>query len=442
MERSNNEPMTTDAITIQAPPPTATAAGESLELATATAFFDAAAERLGLPDHERELLWRPELELEVRIPIELRNGQVRVYSGFRVQHNGSRGPFKGGLRFHPKVDRREVRALASLMTWKTAIASVPYGGAKGGIDCAPEELEAADLETLTRTYMNKVESILGAKRDIMAPDIGTSARMMGWLMDQYSISRGFEPAIVTGKPVELGGSLGRESATGMGVAYMLACAAQDLGRDLAGLRIAIQGYGNVGRWAAEGLASLGARIVAVEDAAGAVGAERGLDVLALSAHVAEAGTVAGFPGGEPLTHAELLACDCDAFVPAALGGMVDEEAAGLLRCSILVEGANGPTTPAAETQLLDRGVLVIPDVMANVGGVVVSYFEWVQNLQHFQWSAEDVDQRLRERIAAVYHDVAARRTASGGDASLRLAAYELALSRVLTAAKQRGYTSG
>jgi glutamate dehydrogenase (NAD(P)+) len=433
--------MTAESSAMRAPVP-ATAERESPELAIATAFFDAAAERLGLPDHERELLWRPELELEVRIPIELRSGVVRVYSGFRVQHNGSRGPFKGGLRFHPDVDRWEVRALASLMTWKTAIASVPYGGAKGGIDCAPEELETADLETLTRTYMNKVESILGATRDIMAPDVGTSARMMGWLMDQYSISRGFEPAIVTGKPVELGGSLGRESATGRGVAYMLECAAKDAGRDVGELRIALQGYGNVGRWAAEGLAARGARIVAVEDAAGAVHAEHGLDVRALTAHVAEAGTVAGFPGGERIAHEELLACACDAFVPAALGGMIDEDAARLLRCSILVEGANGPTTPAAEADLLDRGVLVIPDVMANVGGVVVSYFEWVQNLQHFQWSAEDVDQRLRERIAAVYHDVCAQRAVAGGTSSLRLAAYELALSRVLTAAKQRGYTSG
>lgn len=416
-------------------------ARQSPELAIATAFFDAAAERLGLPDHERELLWRPELELEVRIPIELRSGEVRVFAGYRVQHNGSRGPFKGGLRYHPHVTLREVRALASLMTWKTAIASVPYGGAKGGIDCDPAELQAADLETLTRTYMNKIEAILGAKRDIMAPDVGTSARMMGWLMDQYSIQRGFEPAIVTGKPVDLGGSLGRESATGMGVAYMLECAAEQLGRPFDEMRVALQGFGNVGRWAAEGLDRLGARIVAVEDAGGAVHAERGLDVRALEAHVDEAGTVAGFPGGEPLAHDELLACACDVFVPAALGGMIDERAAGLLRCSILVEGANGPTTPAAEEQLLDRGVLVIPDVMANVGGVVVSYFEWVQNLQHFQWSAEEVDQRLRQRIAAIYRDVSALREADDAP-SLRLAAYELGLSRVLGAARQRGYTSG
>jgi len=413
----------------------------SSELQIATTFFDAAAERLGLPDHERELLWRPELEIEVRIPIELRSGEVRVFSGYRVQHNGSRGPFKGGLRFHPDVDRSEVRALASLMTWKTAIASVPYGGAKGAIDCAPAELELADLEAITRTYLNKIESVLGSKRDIMAPDVGTNARMMGWLMDQYSISRGFEPAIVTGKPVELGGSLGRESATGMGVAYMLACAARDAGRELAGQRVALQGFGNVGRWAAGGLAAFGAHVVAVEDAGGAVHAERGLDVAALGAHVDEAGTVAGFAGGEPISHDELLAVECDAFVPAALGGMIDERAADLLRCSLLVEGANGPTTPAAEALLLERGVQVIPDVMANVGGVVVSYFEWVQNLQHFQWSAEEVDQRLRERVDAVYRDVCACR-ATSGDGSLRLAAYELALTRVLTAARQRGYTSG
>jgi glutamate dehydrogenase (NAD(P)+) len=439
MERSNSMPMTSETITIQAPPADD---GQSPELATAETFFEAAAERLGLPEHERELLWRPELELEVRIPIELRSGDVRVYAGYRVQHNGSRGPFKGGLRYHPEVTQRETRALASLMTWKTAIASVPYGGAKGGIDCDPAELTPADLETLTRTYMNKVESILGATRDIMAPDVGTSARMMGWLMDQYSISRGFEPAIVTGKPLDLGGSLGRESATGMGVAYTLEQAAAELGLELDGLRVTLQGFGNVGRWAAEGLDRMGARVVAVEDAGGAVGREGGLDVRALVAHVAEAGTVAGFAGGEPLSHDELLAVPCEVFVPAALGGMIDERAAALLRCAVVLEGANGPTTPAAEAALIERGVLVIPDVMANVGGVVVSYFEWVQNLQHFQWSAEEVDQRLRQRIAAIYRDASAARAAAGDAPSLRLAAYELALSRVLGAARQRGYTSG
>ena len=417
-------------------------ARQASELSTASAFFDAAAERLRLPDHEREVLWRPELELEVRIPIELRSGEVKVFSGYRVQHNGSRGPFKGGLRFHPEVDRGEVRALASLMTWKTAIASVPYGGAKGGIDCAPELLAAADLETLTRTYMNKVEPILGAKRDIMAPDIGTSARMMAWLMDQYSISRGYEPAIVTGKPVELGGSLGRESATGMGVVYMLQRAAREIGRDVRDLRVSIQGFGNVGRWAAEGLARLGARVMAVEDVTGAIARGRGLDIAALRRHALEAGGVAGFADSEPLTHEEFLAWDCDAFVPAALGGMIDEHAATLLRCAILIEGANSPTTPAAEAALQQRGVLVVPDVMANVGGVVVSYFEWVQNLQHFQWSAQDVDQRLRERITTIYDDVSSRQALARDAPSLRIAAYELALSRVLDAARQRGYTSG
>jgi glutamate dehydrogenase (NAD(P)+) len=412
------------------------------ELSTAAAFFDAAAERLRLPDHEREVLWRPELELEVRIPIELRSGEVKVFAGYRVQHNGSRGPFKGGLRFHPEVDRGEVRALASLMTWKTAIASVPYGGAKGGIDCAPQLLAAADLETLTRTYMNKVEPILGAKRDIMAPDIGTSARMMAWLMDQYSISRGYEPAIVTGKPVELGGSLGRESATGMGVVYMLERAAKEIGLDVREMRVSIQGFGNVGRWVADGLAGLGARVVAVEDVSGAIGSERGLDVAALRQHVQEASGVAGFAGGEPVSHDEFLAWESDAFVPAALGGMIDEPAAELLRCSILIEGANSPTTPDAEVALQERGVLVVPDVMANVGGVVVSYFEWVQNLQHFQWSAQDVDRRLRERITTIYDDVSIRQAGAGDVPSLRIAAYELALSRVLDAARQRGYTSG
>jgi glutamate dehydrogenase (NAD(P)+) len=415
---------------------------EPTELSTATTFFDAAAERLGLPDHEREILWRPELEIEVRIPIELRSGDVRVYSGYRVQHNGSRGPYKGGLRFHPEVDLDEVRALASLMTWKTAIASVPYGGAKGGINCAPEQLAEPDLETLARTYMNKVEPILGAKRDIMAPDVGTSARMMAWLMDQYSISRGYEPAIVTGKPVALGGSLGRDSATGMGVVYMLAHAARTLGLDMASLRVIVQGYGNVGSWVAQGLASLGARVVAVEDVTGAVHDTDGLEVHALTTHVAEQGSVAGFPDAETVTHQEFLEYDCDVLVAAALGGMIDELSARLLRCSILVEGANGPTTPAAEAELLDRGVLVVPDVMANVGGVVVSYFEWVQNLQHFQWSAHDVDQRLRERIATIYHDVSSQQAGASRSPSLRIAAYELALTRVLEAARQRGYTSG
>lgn len=410
----------------------------SSELASLTRFFDAAADRLGLSDNDREMLWLPEYEIHVRIPLQLRSGESRVYSGYRVQHNGARGPFKGGLRFHPSVDREEVFALASLMTWKTAIAGIPYGGAKGGVDCAPEELGDADLEALARAYMNKIAPVIGAKRDIMAPDVGTNARVMGWLMDQYSILDSYEPAIVTGKPVELGGSRGRESATGLGVLYTIARAARDLDRDLNGMRIAIQGFGNVGSWVARAAAARGARIVAVEDASGATVREAGLDVTALREALRTGETVHEFIGGEPASHEEFLEAECDVFVPAALGGMLDVDAARRLNVTLLVvEGANGPTTPDAEEELADRGVTVVPDVVANVGGVVVSYFEWVQNLQQLQWSAEDVDLRLRQRIERSYEEVAAHRRASGAP-SLRAAAYEVALSRVLAATRHRG----
>lgn len=410
----------------------------SPELASLTRFFDAAADSLGLADTDREMLWQPEYEIHVRIPLLLRSGETRVFSGYRVQHNGARGPFKGGLRFHPSVDREEVFALASLMTWKTAIAGIPYGGAKGGVDCSPEELGDADLEALTRAYMNKIAPVVGAKRDIMAPDVGTSARVMGWLMDQHSILDSYEPAIVTGKPVELGGSVGRESATGLGVLYTIARAVHDLGRDLDGLRISVQGFGNVGSWVARAGAARGARIVAVQDASGATVRADGLDVDGLLAAVREGGTVHGFAGGEPASAAEFLDVECDVFVPAALGGMLDGEAARRLNARLLVvEGANGPTTPEAEDELAEQGVTVVPDVVANVGGVVVSYFEWVQNLQQLQWSAEDVDVRLRRRVEGAYEEVAAHREATGAS-SLRAAAYEVALSRVLAATRQRG----
>jgi len=426
--------MTTQTTAICSPTPCRTG-----DLETVTHFFTIAADRLAIADHERTMLAAAELEVEARIPVELQSGDIRVYSAYRIQHNAARGPYKGGLRFHPDVDRDEVRALASLMTWKTAIAGVPFGGAKGGINCAPQELTPKDLETVARAYMNKIGPVLGPTRDVMAPDVGTNAQIMAWLMDQHSITHCYTPAIVTGKPLDLGGSHGRASATAAGVVYILEEVFRNATRSVEGASVSVQGFGNVGGWVSRLLAARGALVVCVQDASGATACPSGLDVASLAAHVDDAGGVSGFSGGDTLASHECPDVACDVFIPAALGGLVGE-GAQRMRCSIVLEGANSALTPTAEAILLDRGVTVVPDVMANAGGVIVSYFEWVQNLQHHRWSAEKVDESLRQVMRSIYTDVHGQQRHSDAP-SLRVAAYELALERVLAAARQRSLTS-
>jgi glutamate dehydrogenase (NAD(P)+) len=404
-------------------------------------YFDKAADRLALSDDIRAVLRSSYREVMVQIPVKLRDGHTHVFSGYRVQHNGARGPYKGGVRYHTEVDIDEVRALASLMTWKTAIAGIPYGGAKGGINCPAEKLESDEVQKITRSFMDKVEKVLGPTRDIMAPDINTNAQVMAWMMDEYGKFHGHTPAIVTGKPIELEGSYGRESATGRGLVYLFREAAPSLGLTPSETRVVIQGFGNVGSWAARIIHQLGCKVIGVSDAFGAVYGPDGIDVNELNEHVnVEKRALTDFPGVEVITPDELLALDCEVFVPAALGGMIHAGNAASMNCKVIIEGANSPTTPKADEILHEKGVFIIPDVMANAGGVVVSYFEWVQNLQHFRWDEREVNDRLGTIMRRAYREVVARSKEGGGEPTpLRVAAYELGIERVVEAATTRGY---
>ena len=400
-------------------------------------YFDSACERIGLPDDVREVFRSSYREISVQIPVRLQDGKIHVYTGYRVQHNGARGPYKGGLRYHPAVDLDEVRALAMLMTWKTAIAGVPFGGAKGGIDCPGHALTDKELQAVTRSFMDKIEKVLGPNRDIMAPDVNTSAQVMAWLMDEYGKLNGHTPAIVTGKPIPLEGSYGRESATGRGLVYMFREAAPRVGLTPSETTCVVQGFGNVGSWAARILNQLGVRMVGVSNADGAIRSDAGIDPTQLAAFVSEGGKITEYPGAEPITPEELFAIPCDVLVPAALGGMIHEGNADAITCRVLLEGANSPTTPAADEILHDKGVFVIPDVMANAGGVVVSYFEWVQNMQHFRWEEREINDKLGNIMRRAYREVDAVAKEKG--ITLRHAAYEVGIQRVIETAQLRGY---
>ncbi len=400
-------------------------------------YFEVAADKLGIPDDVRTVFWTPYREVTVQIPVRLSDGKVHVYSGYRIQHNGARGPYKGGIRFHPEVDIDEVRALAALMTWKTAVAGVPFGGAKGGVNCPADKLEASEVQKVARSFMDKVEKVLGPTRDIAAPDVNTNAQVMAWLMDEYGKLHGHTPAIVTGKPISLEGSLGREAATGRGCVYMFREAAPHIGLSPTETTFVVQGYGNVGSWTARIMQQLGARMVAVSDANGAIRSDAGIDANALHDHIGRGGLITDFDGAEAIDPADLVTVPCDVLIPAALGGMIHEHNADLIECKMLIEGANSPTTPAADRILRDKGVYVIPDVMANAGGVVVSYFEWVQNLQHFRWDEREVNDKLGTIMRRAYREVAARAKEEG--LHLREGAYLVGIERVAEAAHIRGY---
>ena len=402
-------------------------------------YFDIACDRIDLRDDLRTVFWSPYREVSVQIPIKLSDGKVHVYSGYRIQHNGARGPYKGGVRFHPEVDIDEVRALASLMSWKTAIVNVPFGGAKGGVNCPAEDLEPDELQKIARSFMDKIEKVLGPTRDIPAPDINTDAQVMAWFMDEYGKLHGHTPAICTGKPIELEGSYGREAATGRGCVYMFREAAPHLGLSPADVTFAVQGFGNVGSWAARLMHQLGCRMVAVSDAHGAIRNDAGIDPDALYSFVGEGGKLTEFEGAEPIDADDLVAVECDVFIPAALGGMIHEGNADRMSCKMLIEGANSPTTPTADAILNDKGVYIVPDVMANAGGVVVSYFEWVQNLQHFRWEEREVNDKLSTIMRRAYREVSARAKEEG--IPLREASYEVGIERVVQAARTRGYVS-
>jgi glutamate dehydrogenase (NAD(P)+) len=401
-------------------------------------WFKVAAERLELPDDIAAVLRSSYREVQVQVPVRLGDGTLHVFSGYRVQHNGARGPYKGGIRFHPEVDLDEVRALAELMTWKTAIVNIPYGGAKGGVNVDPSKLETKELQSVARSFMDKIEKVLGPQRDIPAPDVGTNAQVMAWLMDEYGKLHGHTPACVTGKPIALEGSFGREAATGRGVVQVFREAAPQIDLDPSGATFVMQGFGNVGSWAARLMQQLGAKMVGVADAGGALAAADGIDADKLAEHVRDGGAVADFDSGaEQIDPDDLVAIDCDVFIPAALGGMIHNQNADRMKCRMMVEGANSPTTPKADAILHDKGVLIVPDVLANAGGVVVSYFEWVQNLQHFRWSEDEVNEKLGEIMRRAFREVADR--ARENDTPMRPAAYELGIERVVEAASTRGY---
>ena len=399
-------------------------------------YFHRAAEVLGLTDRQQTLLLSPDREVKVEVAVELDDGTLATFQGYRVQHNDARGPFKGGLRYHPSIDEDHSRALASLMTWKTAVVKIPFGGAKGGIDCDPRSLTHKDLERITRKFTQRIHEVIGPQKDIPAPDVNTNAQVMAWIMNEYSKIHGFSPAVVTGKPLDLHGSQGREAATGQGLVYVLEEVLKDHDRGLAGTAVAIQGFGNVGSHCGRLLHEAGARVVAASDVNGAIRNPEGLDVPALLAHVKETGTVVGFSGAESMDPASLITMECDVLVPAALGGVITKENAPDVRASFVLEGANGPTTPEADSLLEERGVVVVPDILANAGGVTVSYFEWVQNIQRYEWDLDHVNGQLRRILQRAYGRV--RKEAKSRGTSLRTAAFTVAIGRVGTATVLQG----
>ncbi|PVG82166.1 glutamate dehydrogenase [Nocardioides gansuensis] len=384
-----------------------------------------------------QLLGTPRREVTVSIPLRRDNGDIEVFTGHRVQHNFSRGPAKGGLRYSPDVTLDEVRALAMWMTWKCALLDVPYGGAKGGVRIDPRHYSPAELERVTRRYTSEISPLIGPERDIPAPDIGTDERTMAWLMDTYSVQQGHTVlGVTTGKPLSLGGSLGRATATSRGVAHVAFAALGDRGIALHGATAAVQGFGKVGRYAARFLAEAGLEVVAVSDQYGAVAAEAGLDIPALEQHVDATGSVLDFAGGDVLDGAALLELEVDLLVPAAVEGVLHGGNTGRVRAKVIVEGANGPTTPEADEVLRQADVLVAPDILANAGGVVVSYFEWVQANQAFWWSSDEVEARLATRMDLAWQSVTAHARRLG--VPLRAAATALAVERVAQAHQQRG----
>jgi glutamate dehydrogenase (NAD(P)+) len=402
-----------------------------------TQRFDRAAELLGLDPGLRKVLREPMKEVKVGIPVVMDNGRIEVFVGYRVHHNVVRGPAKGGVRYDPGVTLDEVRALASWMTWKCAVMNIPFGGGKGGVVCDPRKLSRGELERITRRYTAELMDVFGPERDVPAPDVGTDSQTMAWVMDTYSMHVGHTvTSVVTGKPITLGGSRGRVEATGRGVMIAGREACRAHGIPLAGSRVAVQGFGNVGSISAKMYHEQGAKIVAVSDINGAIANVNGLDVLALLAYLEEKKTVVGFPGGTPMDAGDLLTVDCDILVPAALENQITDENAGDIKARIIVEGANGPTTHDADDVLQKKGVIVVPDIYANGGGVTVSYFEWVQGLQEYFWKEYEVNAKLNDIVVRAFEETWSTRERFG--TSMRVAAYGLAVQRVAEATTIRG----
>ena len=400
--------------------------------------FDIVADHLQIPDNERERLKFPKRSMIVALPVHLDDGSTQVFTGYRVQHHLTLGPTKGGLRYHPDVTLGEIAALAMWMSWKCALTGLPYGGAKGGITCDPAKMSRMEIERLTRRFMQEMIPFIGPQVDVMAPDVGTNEQIMAWMMDTYSVHMGHTiPGIVTGKPVGLGGSLGRREATGRGVAYLINRAADTLGLDLGKCTAVIQGFGNVGSVAAYSLGRYGVKVIAVSNVYGGIYNPKGLDLFALEKYVALNNRVAGFPGAEPVSNEQLLLLPCDILVPAAMERQITAANAGKIQCRILAEAANGPTTPNADEILQRRPeIFIIPDVLCNAGGVIVSYFEWVQDLQSFFWGETEITDKLFRILETSWTQILNRSRKQ--NISMRMAALSTGISRVAEAKRQRG----
>lgn len=400
--------------------------------------FQLAAERLGLDPEQRKLLKTPFREIKVEVPIRLDDGELKVFNGYRVQHSGARGPAKGGVRFHPSVDIEEVRSLAEAMTWKTALANVPFGGAKGGVDCDPTQMSKSELERVTRKFISRIHNVLGPYRDVPAPDVNTNEQCMAWILDEFSSRHGYTPACVTGKPLDLGGSKGRRQATGRGVMLVVTKYLQDISRSPLGLKVAIQGFGNVGSHAALLLAEQGCHVFAVSDVYGGIVSKNRdpLPIQQVIEHVRKTGSVIEFPGTEAISNEDLLELDCDILIPAALECVLTGANAPRVKARIVAEAANLPTTPEADDIMERKGITVLPDILTNVGGVVVSYFEWIQNLQQEMWEEPRVNAELDRYITRAYQEVA--ELASKAKIPFKVAAYQIAVKRVAHAEELRG----
>ena len=399
--------------------------------------FDTAAEKLGLTENMKSRIKYPQRSLIVSVPVRLDNGSIKRFEGFRVQHSTMRGPAKGGVRYHPDVTLDEVKALATWMTWKCAVAGIPYGGGKGGITCNPKEMSERELERLTRRYFSEIMPIVGPEKDIPAPDVYTDAQTMAWMMDTFSVNKGYTvPGVVTGKPLEIGGSLGRESATARGTVYSIENAAKYIGLDLSNATCAVQGFGNAGSMAAKLIKEVGVKVIAVSDSKGGIFDPTGLDPDKVLEHKSKTESVIGYSGSDEISNEDLLTIDCDILIPAALENVITKKNASDIKAKIVAETANGPTTPDADHILEENGVFIIPDILANGGGVAVSYFEWVQNVQHLFWTEEEINKRLREIMDHSFNAVI--EVKEKFKAHMRIAANMLGISRVSKAAELRG----